>query len=386
MLCLPDRGCVSQPQSFKIESLANVCEEAYRDGLRIRKRFGQALKPAYFFLIEQFFEGAGKLKIAVDAMGGDKAPAEIIKGAILAAEKYKCEIVLVGDKEKIRGELDETKNLPITIYHAEEVIEMGEHPADAVRNKKNSSIVVATNLVKDGECDAVLSAGSTGAAVAAAQLILKRIHGIGRPAIATPIPTPRGTTLLLDSGANVDSKPEHLVQCGIMGSLYAEHVLKIKNPSVALLNIGEEETKGNAQVQETYKMLKRLKKMNFKGNAEGRDIPRGEFDVVICDGFVGNVVLKFGEGLALTIIKLLTEELTANGGAKLLGEKLLETTFKNISKRLDVSENGGAPLLGVDGCCVISHGSSDARAICSGIGIACNYVGSKILEQIKNSL
>ena len=325
------------------------------------------------------------MKIAVDAMGGDKAPAEIIKGAVLAVQKYPCEIILVGDEEKIRGELTET-DLPITIRHAAEVIAMGEHPADAVRTKKDSSIVVATRLVKDGECDAVLSAGSTGAAVAAAQLILKRIHGIGRAAIATPIPTPRGTTLLLDSGASVDSRPEHLIQSGLMGSLYAEHVLNIKNPSVALLNIGEEETKGNEQAKETYQLLKNFSAINFAGNAEGRDIPRGVFDVVICDGFVGNVVLKFGEGLALTIMKLLTEELTANGGAKLLGEELLAATFKNMSKRLDVSENGGAPLLGVDGCCVISHGSSDARAICSGIGVACNYVDSKILERIKNSL
>lgn len=325
------------------------------------------------------------MKIAVDAMGGDKAPAEIIKGAVLAVQKYPCEIVLVGDEATIRGELSET-SLPITIRHADEVIDMGEHPADAVRNKKNSSIVVATNMVKDGECDAVLSAGSTGAAVAAAQLTLRRIHGIGRPAIATPIPTPRGTTLLLDSGANVDSKPEHLIQSGIMGSLYAEHVLKINNPSVALLNIGEEETKGNEQAKETYQLLKGLTTINFAGNAEGRDIPRGKFDVVICDGFVGNIVLKFGEGLALTIMELLTEELAANGGAKLLGKELIATTFKNMSKRLDVSENGGAPLLGVDGCCVISHGSSDARAICSAIGVACDYVNSKILEHIKAAL
>lgn len=325
------------------------------------------------------------MKIAVDAMGGDKAPAEIIRGAVLAVQKYPCEIVLVGDEKIIRGELGEV-NLPITIRHADEVIEMGEHPADAVRNKKNSSIVVATNMVRDGECDAVLSAGSTGAAVAAAQLILRRIHGIGRPAIATPIPTPRGTTLLLDSGANVDSKPEHLIQSGIMGSLYAEYVLKIKNPSVALLNIGEEETKGNEQAKETYQLLKGLKTINFAGNAEGRDIPRGKFDVVICDGFVGNVVLKFGEGLALTIMELLTEELTANGGAKLLGKELIATTLKNMSKRFSVSENGGAPLLGVDGCCVISHGSSDARAICSAIGVTVNYVGSKIFERIKAAL
>ncbi|MBQ6006121.1 MAG: phosphate acyltransferase PlsX [Selenomonadaceae bacterium] len=325
------------------------------------------------------------MKIAVDAMGGDNAPAEIIKGAVLAAKKYPCEIILVGDEKIIRGYLPET-DLPITIRHASEVIQMGEHPADAVRVKKDSSIVVATKMVKDGECDAVLSAGSTGASVAAAQLILRRIQGIGRPAIATPIPTPSGTTLLLDSGANVDSKPEHLIQSGIMGSLYAEHVLKIKNPSVALLNIGEEETKGNEQAKETYQLLKNLKTINFAGNAEGRDIPRGKFDVVICDGFVGNVVLKFGEGLALTIMELLTEELTHNGGIKLLGHELLAATFKNMSKRLDVSENGGAPLLGVNGCCVISHGSSDEKAICSAIGVACDYVNSNILQRICHSL
>lgn len=329
------------------------------------------------------------MKIAVDAMGGDKAPVEIIKGAIQAVQKYPCEVVLVGDAEKIRGIVaDESdgKNFPITIQHAAEVVQMDEHPADAVRNKKDSSIVVATKLVKDGQCDAVLSAGSTGAAVAAAQLILRRIPGIHRPAIATPIPTPNGTTLLLDSGANVDSKPETLVQSGIMGALYAEHVLGVKNPSVALLNIGEEETKGDERTRETYQLLKNLTTINFAGNAEGRDIPRGKFDVVICDGFVGNVVLKFGEGLALTIMKLLTEELIANGGAKLLGNELLATTFKNLSKRLDASENGGAPLLGVNGCCVISHGSSDAKTICSAIGVTCDYVSGNVFEHVKSAL
>lgn len=325
------------------------------------------------------------MKIAIDAMGGDNAPSEIVKGAVLAVQKYPCEIILVGNESIIRSELGDT-NLPITIHHAAEVITMGEHPADAVRCKKDSSIVVATRLVQCGEADAVLSAGSTGAAVAAAQLILKRIHGIGRPAIATPMPTPRGTTLLLDSGANVDSKPEHLIQSGIMGSLYAEHVLGISKPSVALLNIGEEDTKGNELVKETYQLLKGLNSINFAGNAEGRDIPRGVFDVVICDGFVGNVVLKFGEGLALTIMKLLTEELTANGGAKLLGKDLLALTLRDLAKRLDVSENGGAPLLGVNGYCVISHGSSDARAICSAIRVARDYVSSNILERISAAL
>ncbi|MBO6204302.1 MAG: phosphate acyltransferase PlsX, partial [Selenomonas sp.] len=239
------------------------------------------------------------MKIAVDAMGGDFAPEQIVFGAVRAAKKYGCEIVLVGDEAKIREVLKrETgwENLGITIHHTTQVIEMDEHPADAVRSKKDSSIVVATKLVKDGVCDAVLSAGSTGAAVTAAQLILKRIKGIGRPTIATPIPTTKGVTLMLDSGANVDSKPIHLVQSGMMGSIYAEYVFGIKNPRVGLLNIGEEETKGNEQARETYPLLKELRSINFCGNAEGRDIPKGNFDVVICDGFVGNVVLKFAEG------------------------------------------------------------------------------------------
>ncbi|MCR5834050.1 MAG: phosphate acyltransferase PlsX [Selenomonadaceae bacterium] len=324
------------------------------------------------------------MKIAIDAMGGDKAPGEIVKGALQAVQKYPCEIVLVGDENKIREILTAESgggNFPITVRHASEVIEMGEHPADAVRNKKDSSIVIATKMVKDGECDAVLSAGSTGAAVAAAQLILRRIPGIHRPAIATPIPTPNGTTLLLDSGANVDSKPENLVQSGIMGALYAEYVLGVKNPSVALLNIGEEDTKGDERTRETYKLMSELTTINFAGNAEGRDIPRGKFDVVVCDGFVGNVVLKFGEGLALTIMKLLKEELMTNGGAKLLGADLMGMTFSNMAKRFDASENGGAPLLGINGYCIISHGSSNAKAICSAIGVTCDYVAGNVVEK-----
>ena len=327
------------------------------------------------------------MKIALDAMGGDNAPAEIIKGALDAAKKYSCEIVLVGNEivitEILRDDPD-WQNLPITIKHTDEVIEMGEHPADAVRNKKNSSIVVATQLVKNGECDAVLSAGSTGAAVAAAQLILKRINGIGRPAIATPIPTLNGVSLLLDSGANVDSKPEHLVQSGIMGALYCEHVFGKKNPKVGLLNIGEEETKGNEQVKETFQLLKNSKAINFLGNAEGRDIPTGKFDVIVCDGFVGNVVLKFAEGLATTIFKLIKEAIDEGGVSTKLGAVLLMPTLQELAKKLDASEYGGAPLLGVNGYCIISHGSSDAKAICNAIGLANNYVNRKVLEHIGN--
>ena len=329
------------------------------------------------------------MKIAVDAMGGDYAPAEIVKGAVQALKKYSCEIVLVGDENKIREILKkegDIKNLPLTIKHASEVIEMGEHPADAVRNKKDSSIVVATRMVKNGECDAVLSAGSTGAAVAAAQLILKRIHGIGRPAIATPIPTPQGVTLLLDSGANVDSKPEHLIQSAMMGAIYAEHVLKKENPKVGLLNIGEEETKGNEQTKETYQMLKNMTTINFAGNAEGRDVPKGDFDVVVCDGFVGNVVLKFAEGLAKTIMKLIKEAIEGGGFLAKFGAVLIMPALKKLAKKLDASEYGGAPLLGVNGCCLISHGSSNAKSICSAIGVAEGYVKSNVLEHIKTAL
>ena len=350
--------------------------------LRTAEFFGQALKnlPVFFMIY-----GETKLKLALDAMGGDKAPEEIVKGAVAAVKKFPCEIVLVGDKLKIQSVLDseDAGNLPITIRHADEIISMREHPADAVRTKKNSSIVVATEMVKSGECDVVLSAGSTGAAVAAAQLILKRIHGIGRPAIATPMPTLKGVTLLLDSGANVDSKPEHLVQTAMMGAIYAENVLGKTNARVGLLNIGEEETKGNEQAKETYALLKNLRGINFVGNAEGRDIPAGNFDVVVCDGFVGNVVLKFGEGFASMIFKLIKEELGLSGKA----DSILSTPpVSNLIKRLDVSEYGGAPLLGVDGYCVISHGSSKAKSICSAIGVAVDYVNSKNLERIKSML
>lgn len=329
------------------------------------------------------------MKLALDAMGGDNAPAEIVKGALDAVKKYPCEIVLVGNETVITEILNEEpdwKDFPITIKHTDEVIEMNEHPADAVRNKKNSSIVVATQLVKSGECDAVLSAGSTGAAVTAAQLILKRIHGIGRPTIATPIPTSEGVTLLLDSGANVDSKPEHLVQSGIMGALYAEHVLGKKNPTVGLLNIGEEETKGNEQVKETYQILKNMTTINFAGNAEGRDITTGKFDVIICDGFVGNVVLKFAEGLASTIFKLIKEAIDAGGIAAKFGAVLLMPTLKELSKKLDASEYGGAPLLGVNGYCIISHGSSDAKSICNAIRVANEFVSGNVSEHIKTAL
>lgn len=329
------------------------------------------------------------MKIAVDAMGGDFAPLEIVKGSVEAAKKFGCGIELVGDEAQIKEELakyPEWQKLDISIHPTTEVIEMGEHPAEAVRKKKDSSLVVATRLVKDGACDAVLSAGSTGAAVAAAQTIFKRIHGIGRPAIATPIPSPQGVTLMLDSGANVDTKPEHLMQCGIMGSIYAKYVFGIESPKVGLLNIGEEETKGNEQAKETHRLLKQLHTINFCGNAEGRDIPKGTFDVVICDGFVGNVVLKFGEGLAITIMKLLKDAIMQGSIFAKIGALLVKPTLLRLGKRLDVTEYGGAPLLGVNGVCIIAHGSSNAKSICSAIGVADSYARQDVLGHIRDTL
>ena len=328
------------------------------------------------------------MRIAVDAMGGDFAPKEIVRGAVDAAKKYDCEIVLIGDEGQIRAELHgaDPTALRISIVHASEVIGMNEHPAEAVRSKKDSSIVVATRLVKEGQCDAVFSAGSTGAAVAAAQLILQRIRGVGRPSIATPMPTPDGVTLMLDSGANVDSKPEHLVQSAVMGSLYAQYVFGIERPRVGLLNIGEEETKGNEQAKETHSLLKAEPNIHFCGNAEGRDVPKGNFDVVICDGFVGNVVLKFAEGLAKTILGLIQEEIRGAGLMAKLGALLLMPTLRRLGKRLDVREYGGAPLLGVNGCCVIGHGSSDAKSVASAIGVTVDYVNGKVLDQIRDAL
>jgi hypothetical protein len=328
------------------------------------------------------------MRIAVDAMGGDFAPKEIVRGALDAAKKYDSEIVLVGDEEKIRAELhgENIEALRISIVHAAEVIGMDEHPAEAVRSKKDASVVVATRLVKDGTCDAVFSAGSTGAAVAAAQLILRRIRGVGRPAIATPMPTPDGVTLMLDSGANVDSKPEHIVQSAVMGSLYAQYVFGVKEPRVGLLNIGEEASKGNEQAKETHALLLEEKNIHFCGNAEGRDVPKGNFDVVVCDGFVGNIVLKFAEGLAKTILGLIKEEVRGGGLMAKLGALLLVPTLRRLGKRLDVREYGGAPLLGVDGCCVIGHGSSDAKSVSSAIGATVDYVNGKVLDQIREAL
>mgnify|MGYP000909601228 FL=1 len=329
------------------------------------------------------------MRVAIDAMGGDYAPDEIILGALDAVKELKCEIVLVGDEARLLPALEKHGNWReqgIHVHHASEIIEMNEHPGAAVRKKKDASVGVATRLVKQGDCDVVISAGSTGAAVAAALFGLGRIKGIERPTIATPIPNLTGTTILLDSGANVDSKPKNLVQNAIMGSIYAEYILGMKNPRVGLLNIGEEETKGNEQALDTYPLLTQLNTIHFIGNVEGRDIPKGTVDVVVCDGFVGNIVLKFGEGLASAILQLIKEAIKGGGFWTKIASLMVLPALKGLKRKLDYAEYGGAPLLGVDGGFIICHGSSKALAIKNAIRVAKEFTEQRVVEHIRDNI
>lgn len=325
------------------------------------------------------------MKIAVDAMGGDYAPGEIVKGALRSIEHFDIEVILVGQPERIKEFLPQGE-LPnrIRIQEATEVVEMDEHPAQAVRKKKDSSIVVATRMVKEGTADALVSAGSTGAQMAASLLGLGRIKGIDRPAIVTVLPTLEGGKLLLDVGANPDAKPEHLVQYAMMGSIYAQSILGIKSPKVGLLNIGTEETKGNELTQATYPLLKKTP-LNFIGNVEGRDVPYGRADVVVCEGFVGNVMLKTTEGLAGALFQLIKEKITATTVRK-LGALAIKPGLKEIAKMMDYAEYGGAPLLGVNGISIISHGSSNEKAIFNAVRVAKECVESGFIEEIRKEL
>ncbi len=325
------------------------------------------------------------MKIALDVMGTDFGPKELVLGAVQAVQEFGCDIVLVGDEATIKDLLQKygaAGNPHFTIKHASEVIDMHEHPGIAVKTKKDASIVVATDLLRTHRCDALVSSGSTGAAVAAALFHLGRIRGIERPSIATPIPSLTGTTVVLDSGAKVDAKPEHMVQSAVMGSVYAELMLGIKNPRVGLLNIGEEETKGNEQALATYPLLKQEKNINFIGNVEGRDINKGTVDVVVCDGFVGNVVLKFAEGLARAIMIMVKDAIMNGGVAAKLGGLLIKPALKKLGKRLDPAEYGGALLLGVKAPFFICHGSSKAKDIKSAIGVAVKCVKSDVVTRI----
>lgn len=323
------------------------------------------------------------MKIAVDAMGGDNAPREIVRGAVDAVRELGLDVVLVGRKADIERELNEygASGVPVEIVHAEEVVEMGEHPATAVRRKRDSSIVVATRLVKEGRAAGIISAGSTGAQMAAALFYLGRIPGVLRPATAIPMPTVDGVSVLLDSGANVDTDPENLVQFAAMGVTYASHVLGIANPGVGLLSIGEEETKGNRLVTSTYPLLKESG-LRFVGNVEGKDLQFGKADVIVCDGFVGNVVLKTCEGLASALFGLIKEQIRSSFLSK-IGGLLVLPKLRGLKNKLDYAEYGGAPLLGVDGISIICHGRSDARAIKNAVRVAERAAREGVVEVIR---
>jgi glycerol-3-phosphate acyltransferase PlsX len=328
------------------------------------------------------------MKIVVDAMGGDHAPALVVAGAVQAARDLGIEIVLVGQQDVVQAEVSkhEATGLPVTIHHASQVIEMDEHPAAAVKAKKDSSMVVGMDLVKQHEADAFFTAGNSGGALAAALFRLGRIRGILRPSLSTIFPslTPSGFCFLLDIGANADCKPEYLLQFAIMGSIYAERVLGVTNPRVAIVSNGEEEGKGNQLVQDTVPLL-RASKLNFVGNAEGKDIPWGIADVVVTDGFTGNVIVKLAEGVSKLILDILRQELTSRPITK-LGALLAKPAFGSLRRRLDYREYGGAPLLGVDGVVIVGHGRSDAKAIRNGIRVAAQAVENGILEAIKRGL
>ncbi|MHB8730715.1 MAG: phosphate acyltransferase PlsX [bacterium] len=325
------------------------------------------------------------MRVALDAMGGDHAPREIVSGAADAARDLDVEVILVGPGERLKEELRHVpaphRSEALRVVDAPEVIGMAEAPAMALRRKRRSSIAVALDLVRRGEADAMVSAGNTGAVMAAALLTLRPIEGIDRPAIAAVLPTQRGRVILLDAGANVDCRPKHLLQFGVMGSVYAARVLGIEAPRVGLLSNGEEDTKGNELVIRSAELLRRSG-LRFIGNIEGRGVFSGAADVVVCDGFVGNVVLKFGEGLALGIFSLLREELS-RGLVVRLGVALARPRLKALALRLDHTEYGGAPLLGVDGICIVSHGSSKARAVRNAIGLAAESVRARMVDAIR---
>jgi phosphate acyltransferase len=324
----------------------------------------------------------GRIVVAVDAMGGDNAPAVEVSGAVAAARRWGIPIILVGDVPRIEAELARQRiaGLDISCRHASEVVGMNDSASDAVRKKKDSSIRVAFNLVKNGEADAVVSAGNSGATMAAGMFVLKRIRGIDRPAIATIVPNVEGRTLILDVGGNVDCKPFHLAQFAMMGEVYARHVMGKTNPSVGLLSNGEEVGKGNDLTRETHLLLKQAP-YRYIGYVEGRDIYNGRVDVVVCDGFVGNVVLKVSEGLAEAIATLLKQQIGGRFFSR-IGYLLARPSFRAFRKQIDYAEVGGAPLLGIEGTGMICHGGSNERAIMNAIHLAREFVACKVNEQL----
>lgn len=331
------------------------------------------------------------VRVAVDAMGGDNAPGEIVKGAVEAVQAEKAiEVYLVGKEAEVNAELakytyDKDR---IKTVHAEEVIEMAEPPVNAIRKKKQSSLVIGMNMVKHNEADAIVTAGSTGATLVGGQVLVGRIKGIERPPLAPLIPTEKGVSLLIDCGANVDARPSHLLQFAQIGSIYMEHVVGIKNPRVAILNIGAEEEKGNQLVKETFPLLKECPGINFIGSIEAREIPHGGADVIVCEAFAGNIVLKLYEGVAATLMKKVKEGLMSSLQSK-IGALLIKSALKKTLKSFDASQYGGAPLLGLNGLVVKTHGSAKANDVKNSI-LQCvafkqQDINGKIKEQIGKS-
>ncbi len=327
-----------------------------------------------------------RARIAIDAMGGDHAPAEVVAGALRAQEELGVEVLLVGEPQQIEAALKQQAiSSPPEIVPSEGTIEMHEEPLSALKRKPKSSINVAMDLVKQGKADAVVSAGHSGAAMASALLRLGRLPGIDRPAIGAVLPTirPDKAVLVLDVGANVDCRPKFLEQFAVMGSVYSQYVLGVANPTIGLLNIGEEAVKGNDLAVRTYQMLQENSQINFIGNAEGRDVLSARFDVIVCDGFVGNVLLKFAEAVGEVVLQVLRDELVQGISGK-IGTALLKPNLRRIKQRIDHVEHGGGLLLGVAGICIISHGASQAPTICNAIRLAKEAIDNEVLERIQS--
>lgn len=326
------------------------------------------------------------MKIVVDAMGGDHAPDVVIEGAIAAVKEYGVEVVLVGDQARIDALLAKSgfRSGKLTVCPSTEVIEMHDPAATSVRRKRNSSIVIGLKLVRDGKADAFVSAGNTGAAVCAGTLTLGLLPGVERPGIATVMPSLKGIFLIMDVGANIDPKPLHLMQYGIMAELYGREILGMKNPSVGLLNVGEEESKGTEFLKDSFELLSKTH-LNYIGNVEGKHLFSGECDIVICDGFVGNVTLKVSESLGEAMQKFLKKHILSNP-LGILGALLLRSSFRKFKKDIDYSEYGGAPLLGVNGVVIIGHGRSNAKAIKNAIRVAKAEVEHRFTEKLVSAI
>lgn len=328
------------------------------------------------------------ITVVVDAMGGDNAPDAMIKGAVEAVqEREDVKVILVGIesvmKEKLQAYQYDTSR--ISVVHASEVIATAEPPVLAIRTKKDSSIVVGLNLVKKGEADAFVSCGSTGAVLVGGQLIVGKIKGVKRPPLAPLLPTTKGVSLLIDCGANVDARAEHLVQFARIGSIYMEHVVGVKNPKVAIVNIGAEEEKGNALLKEAMPLLKECKDINFIGSIEAREIPEGEADVIVCEAFTGNVILKLYEGVAKSLVKQMKQAMLSSLRGK-IGALLVKPSLKKVIKMMDASEYGGAPLLGLKGLVVKAHGSSDSKEVKNAIIQCITFNEQNICQKIQDSL